>query len=236
MVEWRLGRGWSDGELADRLAAISGAGRNFDEPVDALTPEQNWHRYYSEAVIARERPGPPVEGGAFERGRTAVSNYQFSDPQIVIAHFEPDSPLLGRRILLELRALRVLHYLGGVVVGDVQSEEQEERSVFGFRYETLEGHIEKGAEWFLLKKSHTSGAVRFRIEAAWRPGQFPNWWSRAGFSLLGRYYQERWHRRAHAALAALVRDPEMPLENAQGQRLVHNASEVIFRRTEARNV
>jgi uncharacterized protein (UPF0548 family) len=41
----------------------------------------------------------------FERARVALANYQFSDPNIVIAHFDPALPLLGRRMLLEIQVL-----------------------------------------------------------------------------------------------------------------------------------
>ena len=34
------------------------------------------------------------------------------------------------------------------------SPDSSSQSVFGFRYDTLEGHIEQGFEWFLLQKRH----------------------------------------------------------------------------------
>ena len=183
------------------------------------------------AFLFAKLAGPVVAGGPFERGQQAVAGYSFSDPRIVIAHFDPEHALLGRRMLLELRALRVLHYLSGVVVGAVQDERDEERSVFGFRYDTLEGHLEAGAEWFLLTKQHATGEIRFRIEASWRPGQFPNLWSRLGFYLLGPIYQEIWHRRAHAYLARLLRDPDAPAPEDGPGRLVHSPPKVVFERT-----
>ena len=235
MAEWRLGRGWNEVELLERLNALRDAPRNLEASVSEIEGNPRWHHDHSEAAIGEEDPGPPVPGGPFERGALAVSNYQFSDPHIVIAHFDRASNLMGRRILLELRALRILHYLGGVVVGAVRSESGDRASVFGFRYETLAGHIERGAEWFLLRKDHVTGVIRFRIEAAWLPGQLPNWWSRIGFSMLGRRYQERWHRRAHAAMAALIRDPGLPVDWTPGDVMMHSAPEVIFKRTEARD-
>jgi hypothetical protein len=154
----------------------------------------------------------------------------FSDPGIIIAHFEPDVPLLGRPMLLEIRALRLMHYLGGGVVGATRSEQDAERTIFGFRYDTLEGHIERGVEWFLLTKLHATGEIRFRIEAAWRPGQFPNWWSRVGFNWIGPMYQKVWHRRAHALLATLVRDPDPAPDAPTSGRLVHTDLEFEFKR------
>ena len=233
MAEWRLGRGWTEAELEDRLDRLHGVGRNFPEPVEEIGRLPGWSGYSSESVIARVRPGPPEPEGPFERGRSAIANYEFSDPRIVIAHFDPDVPLEGRRMLLEMRALRALHYLGGVVVGAVRSETAGGESVFGFRYDTLEGHIEKGAEWFLLTKDHASGDLRFRIEASWRPGQFPNWWSRLGFAIVGRRYQRVWHHRAHALMAERVRLPLSASSDARGRRLAHASPDVVFKRYQA---
>lgn len=236
MADWRIGRGWKEAELEARLEDLKSLGLNFSDSFDAMTRDRGWHQYYSEAVVGRERPGRPEEEGPFGRGRIAIASYAFSDPTIVIGHFDPGVPLLGRHMLLEMRALRLLHYLAGVRVGAVRDEEEEGRSVFGFRYDTLEGHIEQGAEWFLLTKDHETGELRFRIEAAWRPGQFPNWWSRVGFSWLGPRYQRRWHYRAHALLAKLIRDPAVrPPEPDEG-RLVHADPAVVFKRSEARHV
>jgi uncharacterized protein (UPF0548 family) len=80
-------------------------------------------------------------------------------------------------------------YLCGVVVGALSDERHPDRTVWGYRYDTLAGHLEAGAEWFLLTKDHATGEIQFRIEARWREGQFPNWWSRVGFALLARRYQ-----------------------------------------------
>ena len=87
-------------------------------------------------------------------------------------------------------------------MGEVRDRPDVEASSWGYRYDTLAGHLEAGSEWFLLDKDHASGEVSFRIEAVWRPGQFPNWWSRVGFRWLARRYQRAWHRQAHRRLRA----------------------------------
>lgn len=234
MAELRIGKGWTEEELEGRLDHLRSLERNFSESSDQLTLERGWHQYYSESVVGHENPGVPVQNGPFERGRIALANYQFSDPRIVIGHFDPSAPLNGRHMLLEMRALRALHYLAGVVVSAVRDENSEETSVFGFRYETLQGHIEKGIEWFLLTKNLQTGEIHFRIEAAWRPGQFPNWWSRVGFSWLGPYYQKKWHYRAHLLLSHLMHDPSLTPPEPGENRLIHTTPEVVFRRTYAR--
>ena len=106
MTEWRLLKGWRSEELRVRLERLRSAPLNFSGAEEELTGERGWHHYHSEAIIAREAGGDDC----FRRARVALSNYQFSDPAIVVAHFDPDGGLLGRRILLDAdRARRWEH-------------------------------------------------------------------------------------------------------------------------------
>lgn len=230
VAEWRFGS-WSKDEIASRLEMLDGLPRNFREARGEMTPESGWNRYSSEALIAREPPGQPVPDGPFRRMEVAVANYHFSDPSIVVAHFDAESRLLGRRMLLEMKALRHLHYLAGVVVGAVRFEKKDRRHVFGYRYDTLEGHIERGSEWFLLTKDEESGAVEFRIEAEWMPGDFPNWWSRVGFRFLGSHYQRKWHHAAHWRLFHIAHEGMSPSPLVDALGVAHAGPNVIFQRT-----
>jgi uncharacterized protein (UPF0548 family) len=205
MAEWRCLRGWDARELRERLAAIESLPRNWGDGigVDELTPARGFHYHHSIAIVGREPPG--AGGATFDRAVRLLGDYEFSDPRIVSAHFDRARPLDGRRMLLELSVLG-LRYLVGTVVPAVHRDEDS----FGFRYDTLEGHIESGAEWFFLVKDRESGDIRFQIEAAWREGDFPNVWSRAGFALLGRRYQRAWHRLAHLRMRTLLRATDLP--------------------------
>lgn len=201
-TEWRILHGWSDEELRERLTALASAPRNFDEHPDSLRADDVWRYYRSQAQVGIEKPGPPEPGGPFQRMVPAIAAYRFSDPVIVKGHFDPEAPLLGRRMLLELKPL-FLRYLCGTVVGALREQADDTHTTWGYRYETLVGHVETGAEWFLLEKDHRTGVITFRIEAYWKPGQFPNWWSYVGFKLLAPSYQRRWHRAAQKRLAAI---------------------------------
>lgn len=229
MAEWRIGRGWTEAELEDRLRRAAGLPLNFSlAQTEGTEPQPGWNHYFSEAVLTREPPGAPLPNGPFARAKVGIENYEFSDPEIVTAHFDPSVPLLGRRMLLEIKVWS-LHFLCGVVVGAVRNEVRNGAATFGFRYDTLDGHIERGSEWFLLSKDLGSGEVRYRIEATWQPGQFPNWWSRLGFWLLAPLYQREWHFRAQRRLFLIARygslEPPMP----ERGRLVHEGPDVIFR-------
>lgn len=218
MAEWRLLSGWSSEELDVRLNQLAAARLNFAAVEEEMTGEQGWDHWHSEAVIVHA----PADDACFERARVALANYRFSDPAIVTAHFDPATPLLGRRILLEIKVLG-LHYLCPALVSRVR----DARGVYGFRYDTLEGHIERGVEWFQLTKSG-GGEIRFRIEARWQPGDLPNWWSRAGFTLLSGYYRRRWHRQAHRRMSLLAHYGSVMPPRADASGLTHQGVEVTF--------
>ncbi len=218
MAEWRLWRGWSADHLRLRLEQARAATPNVEAEEAEMTGDRGWYHYHSEAVIATD-----VEGDErFDRARTALANYTFSDPRIVLAHFDPAERLLGRCMLLEIRVLG-LRYLCPARVNRVR----EEPGTFGFRYDTLEGHIERGVEWFLLTRDDT-GTIRFRIEARWQKGEFPNWWSRLGFIVLSGYYQRTWHRRAHRRLSQLAHYGSLQRPPRDAAGLTHQGVDVTF--------
>ena len=216
---WRFWRGWSEDELREYLAELRDARPNFHERPQRMTPEHGWKVDGADRVIGCEPPGPPVPDGIFERAKQAVVNYDFSDPRIVVGHFDPAAPLANRTILLEIKSFGP-RFLAGVRVHTVRDESDDSRTSFGFRYDTLEGHFEQGFEWFLLSKRHVSGEIRFRIQAHWRMGDFPTWWSRLGFLVLGQWSRARWRRLAVERLQRLApRPPETPV--AEHGRLAH---------------
>jgi uncharacterized protein (UPF0548 family) len=216
---WRFGFGWSEGELRQYLAELRDVGPNFTEAAERMTSQNGWTVDGDDKPLGYEPPGPPAPDGLFARAKQAVINYDFSDPRIVVGHYEPGAPLPDRDILLEIKVLG-FRFLNGVRIHTVRDESDEKRTSFGFRYDTLEGHIEQGFEWFLLSKNHESGEVRFRIQAHWRLGDFPSWWSRVGFLLLGGRYRQQWRRRAVARLRTLAHRPADGMI-AQPGRLAH---------------
>ncbi len=223
--QWRALRGWSSADLERRLAVLRG-----QRP--ASTPSgRDGGRYQSEAVIARERPGPPLPDGPFERARELVRRYDFSDPRIVIGHFDRSADLLGRLMLLEIKVLG-LRALCAVVVTDVKDMHATDRTVWGFRYDTLAGHLQSGSEWFVLIKDHRTGEVHFRIEAVWREARVPGALGRLGFQLLARRYLRAWHRLAYLRLRLRLRARGLPAL-PRGERLVHGGPPLPAPRVEA---
>ncbi|MCG5053092.1 MAG: DUF1990 family protein [Myxococcales bacterium] len=202
-TRWHFLRGFSARTLAEELAQVTNRPSTAPPAAPHATSSHGWLRHTSEAWVGREAPGPPGPHGAFARGRALLASYAFSDPEIVAGHFDPQAPLLGRPMVLELKACG-FRYLCGVVVSDVRDERGKTETAFGYRYDTRAGHVEAGTEWFVLTKDHLTGDLCFRIEAIWRPGDFPNWWSEVGFGLVERRARQDWHRLAHLRMRHLL--------------------------------
>lgn len=206
MALWQWGRGWNEANLRDYLQALEARRVNFDADANEMTEENGWTVDGSDTSLGFEPVGPPLPDGLYAHARQGLVNYDFSDPRIVEAHFDPQAPFVGRNMLLEIKTLG-LRFLTGVRVHSLRDDVGKHGSIFGFRYDTLEGHIERGFEWFLLSKDHHTGEVRFKIEAHWRLGDFPNWWSKVGFAVVGHRCRNQWRDRAPHRLRALAHQP-----------------------------
>ena len=212
MTPWRIGRGWSRPEIQAQLAALEDRPVAFaDVPGDpvgeaTLGPAHGWNLGRYETLLGFEPSGPPHVDRLFTRSQQAIRTYRFADPRITHGHFDPQTPLLGRNILVDVHAL-MLRFLVGLrvvaVVDRVDGPPGAEQTRFGIRLDTLTGHIIHGSEWIQILKDQQSGAVRLRIEARWRPAPLPAWWMGPGFFLFGRQTQTRWRRQAARRLRAL---------------------------------
>jgi uncharacterized protein (UPF0548 family) len=227
MALWRFGGGWSGETMQRYLAEAATRPVNFDTPLAEMTAANGWKIDGAHSVIGQEPPGAPSSDGFFQRAKQALINYDFSDPSIVVGHFDPKAEFVGRTMLLEIQVWG-LHFLSGVRVHSVRDETLDEKSTFGFRYDTLEGHIERGFEWFLLTKDHASGAIDFNIEAHWRLGEFPNWWTKIGFRLIGEKHRESWRRAALERLTRLGHLPQVEATAPPGE-LAHRGDETAPR-------
>jgi uncharacterized protein (UPF0548 family) len=172
-----------------RLAEISDRPVNFD--LKALEhPGPEWQRTDICQRLVGEPPGMPQPNGSWEIARRLMSGYEFADPSIVRAYYDPGRPLAGRDMLLELQALRFLRLYVGVRVGDVYEHGREiggrQAHVWGWNYRTLEGHVEMGQMDWEVWKWLDNGDVEFRVHALSRPAPIANPVIRIGFHLLRR--------------------------------------------------
>ncbi len=171
-----------------RLAELSQRGFNFDpSQLNRADTGPGWELTDLCQPLPSERPGPPAAGGSWQQAQRLMRSYQFADPSIVRAYYDPGAPLEGRNMLLKLRALRIFHLYVGVRVNEVYERtiERDGRSalVWGWNYRTLDGHVEMGQmDWQVWKWSDT-GEVEFRVHAKSRTAKIGNPLARLGFRI-----------------------------------------------------
>ena len=182
---------------------------DVDAPHDAA---HGWrHDHYCE-WLPSEAPGEPVEGGPFRIAQQLLRNYQVADPRIVRAHYDPEAPLEGRDMLLEIR-FGPIRIPTGCRVGQVIDEEREVDGhpvrVWGWPYRTLEGHIERGEMSWEVWKWLDSGRVQFHVHSYMKAAP-RNPIVDLGFRIFGqwqrrRYLQGACRRMARFTTEALAR-------------------------------
>ena len=127
-------------------------------------------------VIGREAPGPPEPGGPWETACRLVGQYEFADARILRGVYRRDGDLLGRDMLLEARFYGLRFYLGVRVTGIIDEERDTgdgPERVWGWCYQTLEGHLEQGRLSYEVIKNLATGRVMFRVAGYSRPAPIP---------------------------------------------------------------
>jgi uncharacterized protein (UPF0548 family) len=193
-----------------QLDALHDVPLNFDlERRHEYTEASGWHLDEYEAELPPELPGPPLPGGSWEIARRMMQEYKFPDPTIVTGIYYPDRPLAERVMLLKARFLFLTFYFGvrvGKVTDEVRESEQGPAHIWGFNYQTLQGHFERGQMDFEIWKWRASGKVAFRIHAFSQPDEIDNPVYRLGFKLFGRPLQRRFAHRALERMQQLVQE------------------------------
>ena len=129
-------------------------------------PDGHWHVDSGEAIIGQEVPGPPVRGGPWETGCGLVRQYEFADPKIIRAAYHGDADLEGRDMLLEGRFFGLRFYLGvrvTRVIDEIRDADDGPEQVWGWSYQTLQGHLEQGRLSYEVIKNLATGRITFRV-------------------------------------------------------------------------
>jgi uncharacterized protein (UPF0548 family) len=184
--------------IGERLAALSDRPVNYDaDALDVAHPPPGWNVDDRCQALPAEPPGEPVSEGSWEIARRLIRGYEFADPSLVRAHYDPERPLEGREMLLELRTLGLVRVFVGVRVAKVYDEVRDvqgrQARVFGWAYRTLRGHVEEGQMDWQVWKWLDTGEVQFRVHAVSRTARIPNPFVRVGF----------WALRAHERMLFL---------------------------------
>jgi uncharacterized protein (UPF0548 family) len=207
-------------EIERRLAALARTPVNYDpDGLDLGDPPTGWHVDDRCQSLPSEAPGDPAPVGSWAIARRLIQGYEFADPSLVRAHYDPAAPLQGRTMLLELRALNLVSVRVGVrvvsVYDEIRSRDGGEARVFGWAYRTLEGHVEMGQMDWQVWKWRATGEVQFRVRAVSRPAAIANPIIRLGFWLLGGHERSVFLNSTDARMASLTElalTPERPAD------------------------
>jgi uncharacterized protein (UPF0548 family) len=215
-----------------RLAELERKPLNFDlSALPDASPRSGWTITDLCQPLSGEPPGMPLDDGSWQIARRLMSGYEFADPSIVRAYYDPAVPLERRDMLLKLQAAGIAHLFVGVRVGEVyeQTREVEGRTarIWGWNYRTLEGHVEMGQMDWEVWKWLDDGRVEFRVHAVSRAARIPNPIVRIGFHLLrGR------ERRAFldSTKRRMRTFTDLALTDANSDRTIRSAAQAVIAR------
>ncbi|MGH3937460.1 MAG: DUF1990 family protein [Pseudonocardiaceae bacterium] len=163
----------------------------------------DWNFDVHRSPVGRERPGPPEPDGVWEVARDLVRDYEFTPPELIRAVYCRRDPLLGRNLLLEGR-FSVLRFYMGVRITALVDETREQERVWGWAYETLGHHLERGKVTYEVVKHLESGQVEFVASCKSQRSPALGPILLLGWLLFGRRAQLRFYRRCGQRLRDLV--------------------------------
>jgi uncharacterized protein (UPF0548 family) len=209
-----------------RLAELARRPLNFDlASIADSAPRSGWTITDLCQSLPPEPPGMPVQAGSWQIARRLMSGYEFADPSIVRAYYDPGVPLEQRDMLLELQALGIARVFVGVRVGEVFERTRElggrRARVWGWNYRTLVGHVEMGQMDWEVWKWLDDGQVEFRVHAISRPARIPNPIIRLGFHLLRGREREAFLRSTKQRMRTFT---ELALADGDHDRTIRDAS------------
>lgn len=215
-----------------RLAALARVPVNFDpERLGGASPADGWALTDICQALPSEPPGPPVEDGSWWVARRLMRSYEFADPSIVRAYYDPDAPLEGRNMLLKLQALGIAHLYVGVRVNAVYEERRdvdaEPVCVWGWSYRTLEGHVEMGEMHWEVWKWLADGRVEFRVHSVSRPARIRNPIVRLGFHLVRRHERDTFLESTRRRMLAFT---ELALSSDHDPKAIREAAAAMTSR------
>lgn len=201
--------------LLDRIAPgpILADLRHRTVNFDRSEVDGSWHRDLQRTPLLSEAPGQPEPNGAWETACRLLAAYEFADPSLIRAVYDESQPLLGRDMLLEGRFALLRFYMGVRVTDVIDSERQAQATedgaaprdrVWGWAYETLDGHLESGRMSYEVVKDLDSGRVEFVIEAYSHRTPTLGPVTGLGWRVFGRRTQLRFYRSCARRLAGMV--------------------------------
>ncbi len=213
-----------DEKLAKRLAEIGLMEPTIDlAKRDSFVAAAGWHLDAREAPLPAEPPGPPLTDGPFAAACAILSQYTFPPARLIRGRFDPAAPLANRAMLLTARFLWMTFELPvrvSRVIDITRDGHDGQEYAWGYSYQTLAGHLERGEITFEIVKHLASGAVAFRIHSFSQTGHIANLVHRVGFRLVGRRLQRRFAEESLRNMQLLVGAQAVPAANDAPRRAV----------------
>jgi uncharacterized protein (UPF0548 family) len=225
--------------IQQRLAALAATPVNYDaEALNLESPPPGWNVDRRCQPLPGEPPGEPVPEGSWEIACRLIRGYEFADPSLVRAHYDPDRPLEGRTMVLELIALGLVRIHVGVRVVHVYDEHRDLEGrtarVFGWAYRTLKGHVEEGQMDWQVWKWLDTGEVQFRVHAVSRTAPIANPIVRVGFWALRGHERGLFLASTNRRMRELT---ELALRReGRGERVREASSDLTARRGDGGNL
>jgi uncharacterized protein (UPF0548 family) len=194
-------------EVAPQLERLRHLDPNFEPAELPDVASRAWHIDDYRHPLPPEPPGEPVPDGSFETAKRLLRDYEFADPRRIRAYYWADAPLRGRDMLLEIRYLLFRVRVGvriSEVFDEVRDVAQRAARVWGWAYQTLDGHLERGQMDYELWKWLDTGEVQYRIHAVSEIAEIDNPILLLGFRLVGRREQVQFARRCAQRMERLV--------------------------------
>jgi uncharacterized protein (UPF0548 family) len=188
-------------DVAAELSALRRALTNYSV-LEVARPAWDFDTHRS--LLPSEQPGAPEPDGVWETACRLIERYEFSAPQLVRASYDPTEPLLGRNMLLQARFHGLHFYLGVRVTSVIDEARADGDRAWGWAYETLEGHLERGKATYEVVKRAGSGQIEFVITSYSQRAPTLGPITRLGWRLFGRRTQLRFYRDCGRRLHLLV--------------------------------
>ncbi|MEU7478217.1 DUF1990 family protein [Lentzea sp. NPDC042327] len=161
-----------------------------------------WHFDHHRFVLGQDPAGRPEEGSLWWHACRELGAYTFTPKKLLRAHYVPEEPLLGRNLLLVGR-FAFARFLMGVRITETAFDEDGVRYSWGWSYETLQGHLERGRVDYRVVKHLESGVVTLEVNSYNQVNPRAHPLVRLGWAVFGRGAQHRFYTAVGANLREL---------------------------------
>lgn len=180
---------------------------------DTYVAAAGWNVDAREVPLPAEAPGAPRPDASFAVACAILRQYSFPPPRLIRGRFDPSAPLDGRAMLLTATYLWMTFELPvrvSRVIDLRRNAPGGAEQVWGYSYQTLADHLERGEITFEIIKTLETGSVRFRIASFSQTNHIANLFYRIGFRFVGRRLQARFaveslHNMQRLVLQSLAR-------------------------------